>query len=267
MKERGRLRDVHAKAGDAPGGSARDDARIRADRALVERGLFESRARAQAAIEAGLVRADGRTVARASDLVARGAVLDAEQPFPWVSRGGVKLAAALDVAGLEITGLEALDVGASTGGFTQVLLARGAKRVHAVDVGRGQLHARLRTDPRVVSMEETDIRTLAREALPRMGIVTIDVSFISLRQVLPAALAFAAPSARLVALVKPQFEVGREKLSRGGIVKDAAARAAAASAVEDGLAGLGWHVDIRLPSPIAGGDGNEESLIVARAAG
>ncbi|QFR34300.1 TlyA family RNA methyltransferase [Ancylobacter sp. TS-1] len=242
---------------------ARSTTRRRADRVLVERGLFDSRARAQAAIAAGLVSADGRAVAKPSDMIAANAVIEAREAYEWVSRAGLKLEAALDAAGLSVAGLEALDVGASTGGFTQVLLARGAARVHAVDVGRDQLHARLRGDPRVVSREATDIRSLVPGALPAAGIVVIDVSFISLEQVLPAALAHAAPGAHLVALVKPQFEVGRDKLSRGGIVKDAAARAAAADRIADLLAGQGWRVTHRLASPILGGDGNEEFLLVA----
>jgi 23S rRNA (cytidine1920-2'-O)/16S rRNA (cytidine1409-2'-O)-methyltransferase len=250
VTERGRDDDRSAK-------------RLRADRLLVERGLFESRARAQAAIEAGLVRAGGRTVSRASDMLALDAALDAEEAFRWVSRGGVKLEAALDAAGIDVTAREALDVGASTGGFTEVLLARGAKRVHAIDVGRDQLHARLRTNPAVVSLEETDIRTLPVGAIPKADIITIDVSFIGLAQVLPAALAHAAPGAVLVALVKPQFEVGRDKLSKGGIVKDTAARAGAVAAVAGCLAQLGWRTLHTFPSPIAGGDGNVETLIVA----
>lgn len=234
---------------------------------LVERGLFDSRARAQAAIAAGLVFADGRKVAKPSDMIAANAAIEAREAYEWVSRAGLKLEAALDTAGLPVAGLEALDVGASTGGFTQVLLARGAARVHAVDVGRDQLHARLRGDPRIVSLEATDIRDLAPGSLPAAGIVTIDVSFIALEQVLPAALAHAAPRAHLVALVKPQFEVGREKLSKGGIVKDAAAREAAADRIADWLAAHGWRVSHRLASPILGGDGNEEFLLVAARAG
>lgn len=237
--------------------------RERADRVLVERGLFDSRARAQAAIAAGLVTVDGRALAKPSDMIHADAAIEAREAYEWVSRAGTKLEAALDAAGLQVTGLEALDVGSSTGGFTQVLLARGAKRVHAVDVGRDQLHARLRGDPRIVSLEETDIRSLAPGVLPMANIVTIDVSFIGLEQVLPAALAHAAPGARLVALVKPQFEVGRDKLSKGGIVKDAEARLAAVERVEQCLDGLGWSVSHRLASPIQGGDGNEEFLLVA----
>lgn len=238
-------------------------ARDRADRVLVARGLFDSRARAQAAIAAGLVSVSGRRVAKPSEMIAGNAEIEAREAYEWVSRGGLKLEAALDAAGLDVAGAEALDVGASTGGFSQVLLARGAKRVHAVDVGRDQLHARLRGDARLVSLEETDIRALAAGALPPADIVTIDVSFISLEQVLPAALAHAAPGARLVALVKPQFEVGRDKLSKGGIVRDAQARLETVERIVALLTTRGWMVTHRLASPILGGDGNEEFLLVA----
>ena len=238
-------------------------ARERADRVLVARGLFDSRARAQAAIAAGLVTVAGRALNKPSDMIDPDAAIEAREAYEWVSRAGLKLEAALDAAGLDVTGLEALDVGASTGGFTEVLLARGAARVHAVDVGRDQLHARLRGDPRVVSLEETDIRNLSVGSIPAADIVTIDVSFIGLGAVLPAALAHAGADARLVALVKPQFEVGRAHLSKGGIVKDADARAGAVARIEALLAELGWTVSQRLASPIAGGDGNEEFLLVA----
>lgn len=241
--------------------------RDRADRVLVARGLFDSRARAQAAIAAGLVSVGGKQIAKPSEMIAADAAIEAREAYEWVSRAGLKLEAALDAAGLDVKGLEALDVGSSTGGFTEVLLVRGATRVHAVDVGRDQLHARLRADPRVVSLEATDIRDVASGTLPPAGIVTIDVSFISLEQVLPAALAHAAPGGHLVALVKPQFEVGRDKLSKGGIVKDAAARAEAVARIEARLEGLGWRVMHRLSSPILGGDGNEEFLLVAARAG
>ena len=237
--------------------------RDRADRVLVGRGIFDSRARAQAAIEAGLVTADGKRVAKPSETISATATIEAREAYEWVSRAGLKLEAALDAAELGVEGLEALDVGASTGGFTEVLLARGALRVHAVDVGRGQLHERLRGDPRIVSLEETDIRSLAPGAVPAAGILTVDVSFISLHQVLPALLPHAATKAHLVALVKPQFEVGRDKLSKGGIVKDVEARAEAAARIVALLEELGWKVTHRLVSPVLGGDGNEESLLVA----
>ncbi|SCW61498.1 TlyA family RNA methyltransferase [Ancylobacter rudongensis] len=243
--------------------SSKPIGRDRADRVLVGRGIFDSRARAQAAIEAGLVTADGKRVAKPSETISATATIEAREAYEWVSRAGLKLEAALDAAELGVEGLEALDVGASTGGFTEVLLARGALRVHAVDVGRGQLHERLRGDPRIVSLEETDIRSLAPGAVPKAGIITVDVSFISLHQVLPALLPHAATKAHLVALVKPQFEVGRDKLSKGGIVKDAEARAEAAARIVALLEELGWKVTHRLVSPVLGGDGNEESLLVA----
>ena len=239
--------------------------RLRADSLLVERGVFESRARARAAIEAGLVSADGIPVAKPSDRLASDAAIAAEAPHPWVSRGGVKLAAALDAFRLDPAGLVCLDVGASTGGFTDVLLARGARRVHALDVGRGQLHARLAADPRVVSHEATDIRRLDPALLPEPpDFATIDVSFISLSLVLPSLRALLAPRAVLVALVKPQFEVGRAGIGRGGIVRDDAARDAAVARVTAEAEALGFALAGTIPSPIAGGDGNREFLMAAR---
>jgi 23S rRNA (cytidine1920-2'-O)/16S rRNA (cytidine1409-2'-O)-methyltransferase len=236
---------------------------MRADRLLVERGLFPSRAKAQAAIAAGRVIADQRPVRRASDEIADDAVVQAEPEHPWVSRGGVKLAAALDHFGFDASGCICLDVGASTGGFTQVLLARGARRVYAVDVGRGQLHPLLHRDPRVVSMEQTDIRSL-RLAFPGPPeVVTIDVSFISLELVLPAALTLGASRASLVALIKPQFETGGAHLKKG-IVRNAAVHSTVCDEIAATVANLGWAVAGIIPSPIAGGDGNREFLIGAR---
>jgi 23S rRNA (cytidine1920-2'-O)/16S rRNA (cytidine1409-2'-O)-methyltransferase len=239
--------------------------RIRIDRLLVERGLFESRAKAQAAIAAGLVTADGVTVAKSSDEVAADAVLGAEPAHPFVSRGGVKVAAALEHFGFDPSGCVCLDVGASTGGFTEALLARGARRVYAVDVGRGQLHERLRARPEVVSLEATDIRDLAAGQLAEPpDFVTVDVSFISLKLVLPAALALALARrpARLIALIKPQFEAGRGALKKG-IVRDGAVQAAVCDDIAALVASLGWSVAGVIPSPIAGGDGNREFLIAA----
>jgi 23S rRNA (cytidine1920-2'-O)/16S rRNA (cytidine1409-2'-O)-methyltransferase len=237
--------------------------RKRADILLVERGLFESRARAQAAIAAGQVTAGGVPVRKASDAVAIGAKLHAEPEHPWVSRGGVKLAAALDHFGFDPSARVCLDVGASTGGFTQVLRARGARLVYAVDVGRGQLHARLRADARVVSLEETDIRTLdpARLSLAP-DFATIDVSFISLKLVLPALEALLRRPAQLVALIKPQFEVGRRALKKG-IVRDPAMHAAVREDLAAFAASLGWNVAGVIPSPIEGGEGNAEFLMAA----
>ena len=239
-------------------------ARERADRLLVARGLFDSRAKAQAAIAAGLVTADDRPVRKPSDELALDARIEAAAAFPWVSRGGVKLAHALDVLAIDPAGRICLDVGASTGGFTEVLLARGARRVFAVDVGRDQLHARLRARPEVVSLEATDIRTLDRahiDAAP--DLVVIDVSFISLKLVLPAALALAAPRAELVALIKPQFEAPRRQRKKG-VVRDGAVHAAVCADIQAFVASLGWSVIETIPSPIEGGEGNREFFIGAR---
>jgi len=238
--------------------------RRRIDVLLVERGLFESRARAQAAIAAGRVTADGASVTKPSSEVRADAVLAAQPAHPYVSRGGLKLAAALEAGETDPAGRICLDIGASTGGFTQVLLERGAKRVYAVDVGHGQLHASLRGRPDIVSLEGTDIRDLTPERLREAPeLIAIDVSFISLRHVLPSAFALAAATCDLVALIKPQFEVGRRDLKKG-IVRDAALRAAVCADIAAFIAEHGWQVRMTLPSPIAGGDGNVEFLILAR---
>jgi 23S rRNA (cytidine1920-2'-O)/16S rRNA (cytidine1409-2'-O)-methyltransferase len=237
--------------------------RRRADRLLVERGLFESRAKAQAAIEAGLVRADDAIVRKASEEIAIDAVLRAEPAHPYVSRAGVKLAAALDHFGFDPKGRTCLDAGASTGGFTQVLLERAAARVYAVDVGRDQLHATLRERPEVVCLEGTDIRTVSPAQLREPpSLIVVDVSFISLKLVLPVALALAQTPAQLVALIKPQFEAGRAALKKG-IVRDAAVHAAVRDDIAAFVASLGWRVIGVMPSPIAGGDGNAEFLLGA----
>jgi 23S rRNA (cytidine1920-2'-O)/16S rRNA (cytidine1409-2'-O)-methyltransferase len=237
----------------------------RADLFLVEQGHFESRARAQAAIRAGLVRIDGRALRRPSDPVAPGARVEAAAPHPYVSRGGLKLAAALDAFHLDPGGLACLDVGASTGGFTDVLLTRGARHVHAVDVGRGQLHPRLAADPRVTDRAGTDIRSLDPAALvPPPGLASVDVSFIGLRLVLPALPALLAPGAAVVALIKPQFEAGRARVGRGGLVRDPAVHAEVCGGVRASLEGLGATILGLIDSPVAGGDGNAEFLIGAR---
>jgi 23S rRNA (cytidine1920-2'-O)/16S rRNA (cytidine1409-2'-O)-methyltransferase len=237
--------------------------RVRIDRLLVERGLFESRAKAQAAIEAGLVMANETPVTKASLELAPEAVLRAQPAHPFVSRGGVKLAAALDRFGFDPAGQICLDVGASTGGFTDVLLSRGAARVYAVDVGREQLHRRLRERAEVVALESTDIRALeARRLAPPPGFVVVDVSFISLKLVLPAALALAPAPARLVALIKPQFEAGRAQVKKG-IVRDARIHAAVGADLAETVAALGWRVLEVIPSPILGHDGNREFLLGA----
>src|SRR3954454_21550611 len=195
--------------------------RKRADMALVERGMFESRARAQAAITAGLVTANGAVVRKSSDEIAEGAVLQASPEHPWVSRGALKLVAALDGFGFDPGGDICLDVGASTGGFTEVLLAHGANKVYSVDVGHGQLHERLRGDPAVVSLEQMDIRKLDPARITEAPeFATVDVSFISLKLVLPALDRVLRRPAHLVALIKPQFEAGRAQVNNG-IVRNA----------------------------------------------
>jgi 23S rRNA (cytidine1920-2'-O)/16S rRNA (cytidine1409-2'-O)-methyltransferase len=237
--------------------------RERADRLLVARGLFESRARAQAAIAAGLVTADGVPVRKASDEIALSAVIAATPEHPYVSRGGVKLAAALDEFALDVKGRICLDVGASTGGFTEVLLARGAGRVIAVDVGSNQLHERLRGRDGIVSLEQTDIRILDPARLPEQpDFATIDVSFISLKLVLPAVSKLLAPHAQLLALIKPQFEAERRH-SKKGIIRDEAVQKMVCEDIGAFIASLGWQVGGLVPSAILGGDGNREFFIEA----
>jgi len=239
-------------------------ARLRADRLLVERGLFPSRARAQAAIAAGLVTANAALVRRASDEIPINAELRASAEHPWVSRGGTKLAAALDHFRIDPRGRVCLDVGASTGGFTDVLLERGARLVYAVDVGRDQLDVRLRERPEVVAFEQTDIRALdARRLAESPDLIVVDVSFISLDLVLPAALRLARTPAELVALIKPQFEAGSGG-GKKGIVRDAAVQTRICEKIAGLAASLGWKVDGILPSPILGREGNREFLLGAR---
>jgi 23S rRNA (cytidine1920-2'-O)/16S rRNA (cytidine1409-2'-O)-methyltransferase len=235
--------------------------RERADRLLVERGLFDSRAQAQAAIAAGQVTADGTLVRKPSDEISSAAVIVAQPAHPYVSRGGIKLAAALDHFAIDIAGRVCLDVGASTGGFTDVLLARGAHHVYAVDVGRAQLHARLRSHRQVTSIEQTDIRALELSRLPEpLDFAGIDVSFISLKLILPHVSGLLKPSATLLALVKPQFEAGRRQIKKG-VVRDAAVHAAVCDDITQLLIDLGWRVRGCIPSPILGGDGNREFFI------
>ena len=238
--------------------------RKRADMLLVERGLFESRARARAAIEAGGVVADGKPVAKASDIVAADAALSAQPAHPYVSRGGVKLAGALEQYPIDIEGHVCLDVGASTGGFTEVLLANGASLVFSIDVGHGQLHPSLHGHPRIVSMEETDVRSFEGKRLPaRPDIVVIDVSFISLKAVLPVALSLAAAPMSLLALIKPQFEAQRKHAKRG-IIRNAMVHQEICDDISAFAASLGC-TDIEVfPSSITGGDGNIEFFLGAR---
>jgi 23S rRNA (cytidine1920-2'-O)/16S rRNA (cytidine1409-2'-O)-methyltransferase len=236
----------------------------RADVLLVERGVFESRAKARAAIEAGGVRADGTPVLRAAQMLSINAEIVAAPAHPWVGRGALKLDHALGLWPIPVSGAVVLDVGASTGGFTEVCLARGAAKVYAVDVGRDQLHPRLRGDPRVVDLSATDARVLTFVHVPEApDLVVCDASFIGLAKVLPAALALARPGAALVALVKPQFEVGPDRVGKGGAVRDEAARTEALEAVKAWLSSVGWTIEATAESPIRGGEGAQEYLLWA----
>ena len=237
----------------------------RADLLLVERGLFESRAKARAAIEAGGVTADGAPVTRASQMLAADAVIEAEPAHRFVGRGALKLDHALNLWPVPVEGRVVLDVGASTGGFTQVCLERGAAKVFAVDVGRGQLHPSLAADPRVVDLSGVDARTLTAAQLdPPPSLIVCDASFIGLVKVLERPLNLAAPGADLVALVKPQFEVGPDRVGKGGLVRDEAMRLEALASVVTALEGLGWPVQATNESPVRGGDGAVEYLLWAR---
>jgi 23S rRNA (cytidine1920-2'-O)/16S rRNA (cytidine1409-2'-O)-methyltransferase len=240
--------------------------RVRADLALVDQGLAPSREKARALILAGEVLAGDRPVEKAGDLVDAGAELRLRSaPMPYVSRGGLKLAHALDTFGVDPRGLVALDVGASTGGFTDCLLQRGATRVYCVDVGQGQLDWKVASDPRVRVLDRVNIRVAPPDLLPeRADLTVVDVSFISLRLVLPALPAFGKPGAPVVTLVKPQFEVGRADVGKGGIVRDEAARARALAEVREAAAGLGYTVGADTVSPITGGKGNVEFLLFLR---
>ena len=243
--------------------------RQRLDAALVERGLVESRARAQALIIAGRVFSGERRLDKPGQAVAPGQPLELRgQDHPWVSRGGLKLAHALEHFALDPAGRVALDVGASTGGFTDVLLARGAARVYAVDVGHGQLAWRLRQDPRVVTLERTNARHLTIEQVPEpIAALVCDASFIGLETVLPAPLALTGPGAWVVALIKPQFEVGPGRVGKGGVVRDPALHDEVCGRIAAWLARQqGWSVLGIVESPITGPEGNREFLIAARRA-
>jgi len=239
----------------------------RADVALVERGLVESRAKAQALIMAGKVFSNTKRVEKPGQPVSEDTPLEVKgQEHPWVSRGGMKLAHALAHFGLDPSGRVAVDVGASTGGFTDVLLHGGAAKVYAVDVGHGQLAWKLRSDDRVVVLEKTNARRLNATLIPEApGAVVCDASFIGLSTVLPAALSLAAPGAWAVALIKPQFEAGPEKVGKGGVVRDPAVHEEVCARVQEWWAGLpGWTVLGVEASPILGPEGNREFLIAAR---
>jgi 23S rRNA (cytidine1920-2'-O)/16S rRNA (cytidine1409-2'-O)-methyltransferase len=239
-------------------------AKLRIDQLLVERGLAESRARAQALVMAGLVFVGDRKVDKAGQAVATDAAIEVKgRDHPWVSRGGVKLAHALEHFGWDVAGAVVLDVGASTGGFTDVALTKGAARVYAVDVGHGQLAWKLRQDPRVVVLEKTNARHLTGEQIPEtVDLIVCDASFISLKTVLATPLTFAAPGARLVALVKPQFEAGPGEVGKGGVVRDPAIHARVCEEAQAWLAAQpGWRVEGLTQSPITGPEGNIEFLL------
>jgi 23S rRNA (cytidine1920-2'-O)/16S rRNA (cytidine1409-2'-O)-methyltransferase len=244
-------------------------AKVRLDSLLVRRGLAEGRTRAQALVVAGRVFSGSRRLDKPGVQVDEAAALEVRgRDHPWVSRGGVKLAHGLDHFRIETTGLVGLDIGASSGGFTDVLLARGARRVYAVDVGRGQLAWRLRNDARVVVLERTNARHLTRAEVPEpVDLVVCDASFIGLATILPAPLALTARAAHLVALIKPQFEVGKGRVGKRGVVRDPALRAEACARVQAWLASQpGWRVLGLTESPITGPEGNIEVLIAAERA-
>lgn len=240
----------------------------RLDQALVEQGLAESRARAQAMIAAGVVRVDGAVVRKASRAVSDGMKLAVDgDPNPFVSRGGLKLAHGLAAFEVDPAGCVVLDLGASTGGFSDVVLQGGAARVFAVDVGHGQLHPRIAGDPRCVNLERQDVRRLTQGMVPPPDLIVGDLAFISLAKALPTAMALAKRGARMVVLVKPQFELEPGRIGKGGIVRDADAREEALAAVVRFVTGAGWEVIGTVDSPVAGGDGNREYLLGARKPG
>jgi 23S rRNA (cytidine1920-2'-O)/16S rRNA (cytidine1409-2'-O)-methyltransferase len=240
-------------------------ARKRIDQLLVERGVVDSRAKARAAIEAGLVSVAGKVITKPADMFEKDVEIVAEAAHPWVGRGALKLIHALDLWPVAVEGRVALDVGASTGGFTEVLLSRGAETVFAVDVGRDQLHATLRDDPRVVDLSGVDARALDEEVIPEAPtLVVSDVSFIAMTKALPMALDLAARGADLIALIKPQFEAGRDFVGKGGLVKDPEVIARVEREVVEFLEGSGWSVKGLAESPITGGDGQVERLVWAR---
>jgi 23S rRNA (cytidine1920-2'-O)/16S rRNA (cytidine1409-2'-O)-methyltransferase len=242
---------------------ARAPAKLRADRLLAERGLVETRERARALILAGKVFSGERRIDKAGDNVALDAPLEVRgETMPYVSRGGMKLAGALDDLAFDPTGLVVADIGASTGGFTDCVLSRGATRVYAIDVGYGQLHEKLRGDPRVVVMERTNARYLEREHLPEpIDLVLVDASFIGLDKLLPAISRIVKPGGQLLALVKPQFEVGRDRVGKGGVVRDDAAREDAIQAVIESATALGFFSRGRADSKLKGPSGNQETFV------
>ena len=237
----------------------------RVDQALVDRGLADSRSRAQALIMAGLVFAGERKIAKAGDTISDDAPLDVRgKDHPWVSRGGLKLVGGLDHFAIDPTGATCLDVGSSTGGFTDVLLSRGAAKVYAVDVGTNQLAWKLRQDPRVIVLEQTNARHLTTEQIPEpIDLLVCDASFIALHKVLEKAIGFAHPGGRALLLVKPQFEAGRAEVGKGGVVRDPAVHARVCAEASKWITGRGWQVLGITESPITGPEGNVEFLLAA----
>ena len=240
-------------------------AKVRADQSLLDRGLAESRTRAQALILAGLVFSGERKIEKAGQTITEDAPLEVRgRDHPWVSRGGIKLVHGLGHFSWDVSGATAIDVGSSTGGFTDVLLTKGARRVYAVDSGTNQLAWKLRQDPRVTVLEQTSARILTSEHIPEpVDLIVCDASFIGLAKVLETPLRFAAPKARLMALVKPQFEAGRDEVGKGGVVRDPAIHARVCDAAKSWLQEQGWNVLGLEKSPITGPEGNVEFLIAA----
>ena len=239
--------------------------KARVDQLLVDRGLVESRTKAQALILAGLVFSGERKIDKAGQQVAADIALEVRgRDHPWVSRGGIKLAHGLDHFGWDIAGAVAMDVGSSTGGFTDVMLTKGAARVYAIDSGTNQLAWKLRQNPRVNVHEQTSARILTPDHIPEaIDLIVCDASFIALAKVMERPIGFAAPGARLMALIKPQFEAGRDEVGKGGVVRDPAVHERVCAEVSGWLQGLGWAVEGILPSPITGPEGNVEFLIAA----
>lgn len=240
-------------------------AKVRADQRIVELGLAESRTRAQALIMAGLAFVESRKIAKAGEMVAADAAVEVRgRDHPWVSRGGIKLDHALGELGWDVTGAVAIDVGSSTGGFTDVLLHRGAARVYAVDSGTNQLAWKLRQDRRVIVHEQTSARVLTAEHIPEpIDLIVCDASFIALSKVLPVPLSFGREGARLIALIKPQFEAERHEVGKKGVVRDAAVHERVCKAAADWIISLGWRVNGIIESPITGPEGNVEFLLAA----
>jgi 23S rRNA (cytidine1920-2'-O)/16S rRNA (cytidine1409-2'-O)-methyltransferase len=240
-------------------------AKVRADQLITDRGLAESRTRAQALIMAGLAFAGDKRIDKPGQMLAEDAAIEVKgRDHPWVSRGGIKLAHALDHAGWDVAGAVAIDVGSSTGGFTDVLLSKGAARVYAVDSGTNQLAWKLRQDERVIVHEQTSARILTEAHIPEpVDLIVCDASFIGLAKVLEVPLRFARPGARLAALIKPQFEAGRGEVGKGGVVRDPAIHQRVCDEVAAWLTASGWAVEAVVQSPITGPEGNVEFLILA----